>query len=100
MKDIHEEVKCCLSLSTETYATSTNTRRKDRQFNISDMVLIHLRVEHFPLCSFTKLHARHAGAFKVVKRLGPNAYVVELPTDYGISPIFNIEELTRFHGTE
>ena len=34
----------------------------------------------------------------MVKKLGPNAYVIELPADYGISPIFNIEDLTQFHG--
>ena len=36
----------------------------------------------------------------MVKKLGPNAYVIELPADCGISPIFNIEDLTRFHGPE
>lgn len=79
--------------------TSANTRRKDRQFDIGDMVLIRLRPECFPPGSFTKLHARRAGPFKVAKRLGPNAYVIELPPDYGISPVFNIEDLTQFHGS-
>jgi hypothetical protein len=62
------------------------------------MVLVRLRPEHFPLGSFTKLHARRAGHFQVTKKLGSNAYVIDLPTDFGISPIFNIEDLTEFNG--
>ena len=100
MKNIHEEVKRRLSLSTEAYSTAANTRRKDRQFQVGDMVLIRLKPERFPLGSFNKLHARRARPFKVVKKLGPNAYVIELPGDYGISHIFNIEDLTQFHGPE
>ncbi|RVX03528.1 Transposon Ty3-G Gag-Pol polyprotein [Vitis vinifera] len=100
MKNIHEEVKRRLSLSTEAYSTAANTRRKDRQFQVGDMVLIRLKPERFPPGSFNKLHARRARPFKVVKKLGPNAYVIELPADYGISHIFNIEDLTQFHGPE
>ncbi|KAL6348124.1 hypothetical protein AAG906_039279 [Vitis piasezkii] len=72
----------------------------DRQFQVGDMGLIRLKPERFPPRSFNKLHARRAGPFKVVKKLGPNAYVIELPADYGISHIFNIEDLTQFHGPE
>ncbi|KAG7952365.1 hypothetical protein I3843_12G054600 [Carya illinoinensis] len=100
MKDIHGEVKRLLTLSTEAYSNAANTRRKDRQFQVGDMVLIRLKPERFPPGSFNKLHARCAGPFKVVKKLGPNAYVIESPANYGISPIFNIEDLTQFHGSE
>ena len=47
MKNIHEEVKQRLSLSTEAYSTATNTRRKDRQFQVGDTVLIYLKPERF-----------------------------------------------------
>ncbi|KAL5733117.1 hypothetical protein ACOSQ2_032809 [Xanthoceras sorbifolium] len=57
MKDVYEEVKRCLSLNTELYAASANTKRKDKQFNVGDMVLICLRPERFPPGSFTKLYA-------------------------------------------
>ncbi|KAJ0095419.1 hypothetical protein Patl1_15534 [Pistacia atlantica] len=99
-RDIHEEVKRRLSLSTAAYTTTANTKQNDRHFDVGDMVLICLRPERFPLGSFTKLHARRVVPFKVAKRLGPNAYVIELPNDYGISSVFNIEDLTKFHGSE
>ncbi|KAJ6386620.1 hypothetical protein OIU78_016529 [Salix suchowensis] len=62
------------------------------------MVLIRLRPERFPQGSFTKLHARRAGPFKIKKKLGANAYVIDLPPDFAISPIFNIEDITDFKG--
>ena len=62
------------------------------------MVLVRLRPERFPPGSFTKLHARRASPFRVTKKLDTNAYVIELPSKFGISPIFNIEDLTEFKG--
>ena len=43
-----------------------------------------------------KMPARGAGPFKVIKRIGPNAYVLELPLDYGISSTFNITDLIEY----
>ena len=62
------------------------------------MVLVRLRLELFPLGSFTKLHTRRAGPFRVTKKLGTNAYVIEFPSEFGISLVFNIEDLTEFKG--
>ena len=75
-----------------------NAKGKDRKFNTGDMVLVRLRPERFPSGSFTKLHARRAGPFQVTKKLGANAYIIDLPSNFGISPIFNIEDLTEFKG--
>ena len=77
-----------------------NIRRKDRQFKIGDMVPIHLRLECFPPSSFTKLHVRRVGPFRVTKKLGPNAYVIDLPFNFSISLVFNIEDLTEFKSDE
>ncbi|KAI5342226.1 hypothetical protein L3X38_010101 [Prunus dulcis] len=43
-----------------------------------------------------KLQARSMGPFQVFKRLGLNAYMLELPPEMGISPIFNIEDLAPY----
>ena len=50
----------------------------------------------FPSGTVKKLQARSAGPFKVLKRMGPNAYVIDLPHDYGINFSFNIEDLVAY----
>lgn len=44
------------------------------------------------------MYARRAGPFKIFKKLGLNAYVIDPPVDYGFSPIFNIFDLIEFTG--
>ena len=34
----------------------------------------------------------------MLKKLGSNAYLLELPTDLQISPIFNVSDLYEFEG--
>ncbi|KAF9678665.1 hypothetical protein SADUNF_Sadunf07G0058700 [Salix dunnii] len=65
---------------------------------LRDTVLVRLKPEHFPPGSFTKLHARRAGPFKIIKKLGSNAYVVGSPAKFNISHVFNIEDITAFKG--
>ncbi|KAF9665289.1 hypothetical protein SADUNF_Sadunf16G0107200 [Salix dunnii] len=98
MQHIHDECKRRLTISSNSYAAAANAKRKDRQFHEGDMVLVRLRPERFPPGSVSKLHARRAGPFKIVKKMGSNAYVVELPSEFGISPVFNIEDITAFKG--
>uniref|UniRef100_A0A2N9HD78 Integrase catalytic domain-containing protein n=1 Tax=Fagus sylvatica TaxID=28930 RepID=A0A2N9HD78_FAGSY len=47
----------------------------------------------------TLWHACSAGPFKILKWVGPNAYLLDLPLDYGISFTFNIEDFVVFKGT-
>ena len=59
-------------------------------------VMIRTQPERFPSRTVKKLQARRADPFKVLKRMGPNAYVIDLPHDYGISSSFNIEDLVAY----
>ena len=58
--------------------------------------MIWIRPEQFPSGTVKKLQAHSAGPFKVLKRMGPNAYVIDLPHDYSISSSFNIEDLVAY----
>ncbi|KAK8937564.1 hypothetical protein KSP40_PGU014496 [Platanthera guangdongensis] len=43
-----------------------------------------------------KLVNRRAGPFQILKKLGENTYLLELPTNWGISLIFNVSDLTSY----
>ncbi|KAH7543753.1 hypothetical protein JRO89_XS15G0011100 [Xanthoceras sorbifolium] len=96
MQFVHEEVRRKIALQTNHYAQHANLKRRDKQFEVGAQVMIRLHPECFPSGSYSKLHALWAGPFQILKKLGPNAYVVDLPPTYTISPIFNVEDLTEF----
>lgn len=47
---------------------------------------------------FTSCIQRKQDRSTILKRLGTNAYPLELPEDWKISPIFNVEDLTAYLG--
>ena len=97
--ELHAEIRRKLALSTEQYKLSANTHRRFQSFNEGDFVMARIRPERFPKHSFKKLHARAFGPFRVSRKLGPNAYLLELPPDMAISPVFNVEDLFPYRGT-
>jgi len=62
--------------------------------------MVRIRSERFLLGTVKKLHAREAGPFEVMKRINDNTYVLNLPEDFGISPIFNVEDLVVYKGPD
>jgi hypothetical protein len=64
---------------------------------MGDYVMIRIRPERFLSGTNRKLHACSARPFKVLQEVGPNAYVLDLPHDFGISSTFNIEDLVAYH---
>jgi len=60
--------------------------------------MIRIRLERFPPRVVEKLSARSAGPFKILKKINPNAYVIDLPPDFGISSTFNISGLETYKG--
>nr|KYP62981.1 Transposon Ty3-I Gag-Pol polyprotein [Cajanus cajan] len=59
-------------------------------------VWLHLRKERFPSQRKSKLNPRGDGPFQVLQRINDNAYILDLPSDYGVSNTFNISDLTPF----
>jgi hypothetical protein len=59
-----------------------------------------LRKERFPAISKSKLMPRAAGPYKIIEKINDNAYKLELPPEFGVSPTFNIADLTPYLGEE
>jgi len=53
-------------------------------------------LERFPKQLNAKLSPRADGPFKIVQKINDNAYKVELPGTYGVSPTFNVVDLLPF----
>ena len=58
--------------------------------------MIQVGVEQFPSKTIKKLHARGASPFRILKKIRPNAYIVDLPSAYGINFTFNILDLVKY----
>lgn len=56
-----------------------------------------LRKERLPMRAYHYPESRNTRPCKILKKLGSNAYVGELPDDLHISPIFNVANLFKFH---
>jgi hypothetical protein len=98
LQNIHEEVRKWITITIENYKLQVDKHKRKVKFKPGDVVLIRIRQEHFPKGVFQKLHQRRAGPFKILQQLGQNAYLLALPPDLHISPIFNVEDLSTYEG--
>nr|CAD1839672.1 unnamed protein product [Ananas comosus var. bracteatus] len=97
IKQLHEQVRARIIKHNEKYQKAANKHRKPAAFKEGDLVWMHLRRERFPQERHGKLKPRADGPFKVLKRIGENAYKIELPGDYNVSATFNIADLSPYY---
>ena len=57
---------------------------------------MHLRNDRFPELIKSKLMSRADGPFKIIEIINDNAYKIDLPIDFGVSPTFNISDLKPY----
>ena len=97
---LHASTKENIEKMTEKYRIAGSQGRREVKLEPGDLVWLHLRKDRFPDLRKSKLMPRAAGPYKILAKINDNAYKLELPFDFGISPTFNISDLKPCLGEE
>jgi hypothetical protein len=84
----------------EKYRIAASKCRKEVKLEPGDLVWLHLRKERFLDLRKSKLMSRATGPFKILAKINDNAYKLELPPEFRVSPSFNISDLRPYFGEE
>jgi translation initiation factor IF-1 len=90
---MHETTKLNIEKMNEKYRIAASKGRKEVKVEPGDLVWLHLRKERFLELRKSKLMSRVAGPFKILAKINDNAYKLELPPEFGVSPSSNISNL-------
>ncbi|PKU84723.1 putative mitochondrial protein [Dendrobium catenatum] len=97
---LHKEVQDLIQKHNSKCQKLANRSRRAMHFEVGDQVWIRLRKERFPQGAFSKLKPKADGPFRIVKKIGDNAYQIDLPGDYNISATFNVADLSPYYEPE
>jgi hypothetical protein len=97
---LHETTKLQIEKMNKKYCIAANKGRKEMKLEPSDLAWVRLRKDRFPDLRKSKLMPRAARPYKVLAKINDNAYTLELPPDFGVSPTFNILDLKPYMGDE
>jgi hypothetical protein len=100
MLDIHEQTQQNIVHTNAKNQVVGSKGRKLVTFEPSDLVWLHLRKDCFPSLCRSKLMPRAAGPFKVLTKINDNTYILDLPTEYGVSSSFNVADLKPYAGED
>jgi hypothetical protein len=98
MLKLHETSKENIERMNSKYKLAGDKGRKQLIFEPSELVWLHLRKDRFPALRKSKLMPWADGPFKVLEQINDNAYKLDLPVDFGVSPTFYIADLKPYLG--
>ena len=88
--DLHVEIRRKSSLSNDEYKLVVDVHCKSKEFNVGEYVIVRIRSKRIPKTFSKKLYARAMDPYSIIRKVGSNAYLLDLPNDMDISPIFNV----------
>jgi len=96
ISELQEEVKERLHKSNAKYKMKADLKRREKNYEVGDLVLAYLRKERFHKGEYKKLKLKKIGPCRILNFFFANAYELEMPTGVGISPIFNVADIYPF----
>jgi hypothetical protein len=97
---MHEITKLNIEKLKEMYRIAGSKGQKEVKLEPGDLVWLHLRKEWFLDLRKSKLMFHGDGPFKILEKINDNAYKLELPPEFGVSPTFNISNLWPYLGED
>ncbi|KAG8496940.1 hypothetical protein CXB51_008105 [Gossypium anomalum] len=97
VKQLHQRVKDNIKRRTEQYVRGANKGHKRVVFKLEDWVWIHMHKERFPEQRKLKLQPKGDGPFQMLERINDNVYKIDLPSEYGVSASFKVDNLSPFN---
>jgi hypothetical protein len=97
---MHKITKLNIKKMNEKYRIAASKGRREVKLEPANLVWLHLRKEQFSKLRKSKLMSHAAGPFKILAKISGNAYKLELPSEFGVNPIFNISDLRPCLGEE
>ena len=86
-------MKARLQQSNTSYKTQVDSRRREKNYEVRDLVLAYLKRDNFLEGEYNKLKMKKIGPCRILRKFSVNAYELEIPIGVGISPIFNVAYL-------
>jgi hypothetical protein len=97
---MHETTKLNIEKMNKKYRIAASKGHNEVKLETGDLVWLHLRKKRFSELRKSNLMSHAAGPFKILAKINDNAYKLELPPEFGVSPSFNILYLRPYLGEE
>ena len=91
IRKLHETTKVNIERMNEKYRIAGSKGRKEIKLEPGDLIWLHLRKDRFPELRKSKLMPRAAGRYKIIEKINDNAYKLELPSEFGVSPHLTLQ---------
>jgi hypothetical protein len=96
MHEALQSAKASLRLAADRYKSNADRHRRDVTLEVGQSVLLNAKNIHLRHQGTRKLLPRWLGPFKVLERVGPVAYRLELPASLPVHPVFHVSLLQTY----